>query len=139
MPTDSLVYLSRAIDSALDAVAVPALLLVGVALLMTAAAEIRAHARQRRQRAASAISTARQTRLALDRSTSAAAVRRDKPRTASGSKRSVVARSTVVSTSYGAKRGHRSLRTPVQAPAEQAPGPRLPWGDSEGFVAAARR
>ena len=106
MPTDSLVYLSRAIDSALDAVAVPALLLVGVALLMTAAAEIRAHARQRRQRAAGGISTARQTRLALDRSTSAAGVRRDKPRTASGSKRSVVARSTVVSTSYGATRGH---------------------------------
>ena len=69
MPTDSLVYLSRAIDSALDAVAVPALLLVGVALFMTAAAEIRAQARQRRQRAASGISTARQTRLALDRST----------------------------------------------------------------------
>src|SRR5688572_12878021 len=49
MQADSLVHLSRAIEAVLDAVVVPALLLLGAALLMTAAAEIRAHVRQRRE------------------------------------------------------------------------------------------
>lgn len=65
--TDSLIQLSRAIDAALEAVAVPALLLLGAAVLVTAVVEIRDHVGQRRRRAAGKVRTARHTKLELGR------------------------------------------------------------------------
>jgi hypothetical protein len=61
MTIDSLTLLSRAIEAALEALFVPALLLLGAALVVTAGAEIRAHVRRRRRPAATRIRTARQT------------------------------------------------------------------------------
>ena len=49
MQTDSLILLSRAIDAALEAVAVPALLLLGAAIVIAAAREIRGHVRRHRR------------------------------------------------------------------------------------------
>jgi hypothetical protein len=59
MYTDSLILLSRAIYAAAEAAVVPGLLLFGAVLVVTAGAEIRAHARRRQRRAASKIETAR--------------------------------------------------------------------------------
>jgi hypothetical protein len=63
MYIDSLAQLSSAIDAAFEAAMVPGLVLVGVALVIMAGAEIRAHVRQSRRRAARGIGTARQTRV----------------------------------------------------------------------------
>ena len=63
MYIDSLTQLSRAIDAAFEAAMVPGLVLVGVALVVMAGAEIRGHVRQRRRRAAGRTGTARQTRV----------------------------------------------------------------------------
>jgi hypothetical protein len=52
MHTDSLIQLSRAINAAFEAAVVPALILLGAALVIMAAAEIRAHVRRRQRRAA---------------------------------------------------------------------------------------
>lgn len=49
MQTDSLILLSRAIDAAFEAIAVPALLLLGAVIVTAAAVEIRDHVRQRRR------------------------------------------------------------------------------------------
>lgn len=61
MYIDSLAQLSSAIDAAFEAAMVPGLVLVGVALVIMAGAEMRAHVRQRPRRAARGIGTARQT------------------------------------------------------------------------------
>jgi hypothetical protein len=63
MYIDSLTLLSRAIDAAFEAAMVPGLVLLGAALVIMAGAEIRAHVRQRRRRAARRTGTARQTRV----------------------------------------------------------------------------
>jgi TRAP-type mannitol/chloroaromatic compound transport system permease large subunit len=63
MYIDSLTQLSRAIDAAYEAAMVPGLVLIGVVLVIMAGAEIRAHVRQRRRRAARRTGTARQTRV----------------------------------------------------------------------------
>jgi hypothetical protein len=63
MYIDSLTQLSRAIDAAFEAAMVPGLLLVGAALVVMAGAEVGAHVRQRRRRAARTTGTARQTRV----------------------------------------------------------------------------
>jgi hypothetical protein len=51
MQVDSLTYLSRAIEAANEAAAVPVLALAGAALVVLAASEISAHVRRPRQRA----------------------------------------------------------------------------------------
>ena len=67
MYIDSLTQLSSAIDAAFEAALVPGLLLLGVALVVMAWAEIRGHVRQRRRRAAGRTGTARQTRVKQSR------------------------------------------------------------------------
>ena len=52
MHADALIQLSRAIDAALEAAVVPALVLLAAALVITAAVEIRAHVHRRRPRVA---------------------------------------------------------------------------------------
>jgi len=64
---DSLTYLSRAIEAAFEAAAVPALILVGVALVVVAAKEISAHGRRRRRRSAGMRRTAGRTQLGRTR------------------------------------------------------------------------
>lgn len=51
MHTDSLIYLSRAIDAAVEAVAAPFLLLLVAALVVMTAVEISDHVRRRWRRA----------------------------------------------------------------------------------------
>jgi hypothetical protein len=63
MYIDPLAQLSRAIDAALEALFVPSVLLLGAALVVMAGAEIRAHVRRRRRRAAGRIGSARQPRV----------------------------------------------------------------------------
>lgn len=63
MHTDSLIQLSRAINAAFEAAVVPALILLGAALVIMAAVEIRAQVRRRRRRAARKVRMARQTRV----------------------------------------------------------------------------
>jgi hypothetical protein len=60
---DSLTYLSRAIEAAIEAAAVPALVLVGIALVVVAAKDIGAHVRRRGRRAAGMSRTARRTQV----------------------------------------------------------------------------
>ena len=50
MHTDSLIYLSRAIDAAVEAFAAPFLLLLVAALVVMTAVEISDHVRRRRRR-----------------------------------------------------------------------------------------
>ena len=59
MHADALIQLSRAIDAALEAAVVPALVLLAAALVITAAVEIRAHVHRRRPRVAKKKRTAR--------------------------------------------------------------------------------
>jgi hypothetical protein len=49
MQSDSLILLSRAIEAAFEAVAVPAVLLLGAAIVAAVAVEIRDHVRRRRR------------------------------------------------------------------------------------------
>ena len=59
MQTDSLILLSTAIDAALDAVAVPALILFVTAVVAAAAVEIRDHVRRRRRGSGKRMGTTR--------------------------------------------------------------------------------
>lgn len=61
MHADALIQLSRAIDAALEAAVVPALVLLAAALVITAAVGIRAHVHRRRPRVAKKKRTARTT------------------------------------------------------------------------------
>jgi hypothetical protein len=63
MQIDSLTHLSKAIEAAIEAAAVPALVLVAIALLVLAVQEIIARARRRAKPAAGVRQTARRTQM----------------------------------------------------------------------------
>jgi hypothetical protein len=64
---DSLSYLSQAIEAALEAAFVPALLLLAAGLVMAAGVTLRARVQRRQRPAAATSGTARQTSLARAR------------------------------------------------------------------------
>jgi hypothetical protein len=72
MHADALTQLSRAIDAALDAAVVPALVLLAAALVITAAVVIRAHVHRHRPRGAKKKRTARTIVIHLENSVTVA-------------------------------------------------------------------